>query len=135
MRKLHIAVFVAFLVLLAGCTSQQASPQPAAVPAHLTNCDYSGSWNTDWGTMQLTQTGNEVSGNYTYKSGRVSGTVTDGVMSGKWYQSPSFSEPQDAGDLMFYFTTDCNAFSGDWRYGTGTAGSAWNGTWFGTKNS
>jgi heat shock protein HslJ len=148
MSKLYIVAFVAFVLLFAGCASQTSqkpvstsSPQPAAptapagTPAHLTNCGYSGTWNTDWGTMQLSQTGNKVSGTYTHDSGMINGTISDGVFVGRWSESPSYAEPDDAGDAMFYFGKDCNSFSGNWRYGTGAAGAAWDGTWFGTKLS
>ena len=104
-------------------------------PPALASCTYSGNWNTDWGTMTLVQTGSTVSGNYTWDSGRISGTVSNGKFIGKWSESPTYSEPDDAGDAEFEFTTDCNSFTGNWRYGTGGAGAAWSGTWVGTKVS
>ena len=139
MKAFFVLAIAAVAILLFGCVgTSQSSPQPATpagVPAHLTNCGYSGSWNTDWGAMQLSQAGSEVSGNYTHDSGRISGTVSDGVFVGKWSESPTYSEPNDAGDAEFYFATDCSSFTGKWRYGTGSAGAAWDGTWFGSKSS
>ncbi len=156
-NQMILAILVAAIALF-GCASPQSSggtavPQkqnaPATtqnasgaaghaqaasgLPVHLTNCDYTGTWNTDWGTMQLSQSGNHVKGNYTYDSGRLDGTINDGVFVGKWSESPTYSEPDDAGDAEFYFTKDCSAFTGNWRYGTGSAGAPWDGTWFGTK--
>jgi hypothetical protein len=107
---------------------------PSDVPAHLSTCIYTGTWNTDWGTMVLAQEGTKVTGTYTHDSGKVSGTLVDGVYVGKWSESPSYGEPGDAGDMVFYFTKDCNGFSGTWHYGAHTSG-AWSGTWVGTKVS
>ena len=109
-----------------------AAQLPAGIPAHLTNCQYSGSWNTDWGTMQLSQDGSKVTGTYTHDSGKLLGTLVDGVYVGKWSEYPSYSEPGDAGDMVFYFTKDCNGFTGNWQYGVHTTGG-WSGTWVGTK--
>jgi len=82
--------------------------------------------------MQLAQDGTKVTGTYTHDSGKVAGTLVDGVYVGKWSEYPSYAEPGDAGDMVFYFTKDCNSFSGTWHYGTHTSG-AWSGTWVGTK--
>lgn len=107
---------------------------PAGVPAHLSGCIYTGSWSTDWGAMELLQEGSKVTGTYTHDSGKVSGTLADGVFVGKWSEYPSYSEPGDAGDMVFYFTKDCSSFSGTWHYGVHTTGG-WSGTWVGTKVS
>lgn len=120
----------------AAAPSGATSPAlPSGVPAHLSNCDYSGKWTTDWGTMELEQEGTAVTGTYTHDSGKVSGTLVDGVYVGKWSEYPSYSEPGDGGDLVFYFTKDCNGFSGTWQYGVHPDGAGWSGTWVGTKSS
>ena len=62
------------------------------------------------------------------------GTLVNGVFVGKWSEYPSYSEPGDAGDAVFYFTNDCNSFSGPWQYGVHTTG-AWSGGWVGSKAS
>jgi hypothetical protein len=116
----------------------QAETQPAVpsdVPAHISSCNYAGKWETDWGTMVLAQQGNKVTGNYTWDSGKVSGTIVDGVFVGTWSEAPSYAPDKDAGDLVFYFTKDCNSFSGNWNYGTHKPGTSWSGTWVGKKVS
>ena len=111
-----------------------AGTLPPDVPEHLTSCVYSGTWDTDWGTMTLVQDGLEVTGTYTHDSGKINGIIVDGVFMGKWSEDPSYSEPNDAGDAVFYFTENCNSFSGIWNYGVYTSGE-WSGTWVGTKVS
>jgi hypothetical protein len=107
---------------------------PAGVPAHLSSCSYSGNWNTDWGAMVLQQDGAKVTGTYTHDAGKIAGTLVDGVFVGKWTESPTYSEPGDGGDTVFYFTKDCNGFTGSWHYGVHTSGG-WSGGWVGTKVS
>jgi hypothetical protein len=105
---------------------------PAGTPVHLSNCVYSGKWNTDWGAMVLAQDGTKVTGTYEHDAGKLAGTLVDGVFVGKWTESPTYSEPGDGGDTVFYFTKDCNGFTGTWHYGVHTSG-AWSGGWVGTK--
>jgi hypothetical protein len=120
---------------LSGTVADAAAPAlPSGVPVHLSNCNYAGTWSTDWGTMALAQDGSKVTGTYTHDSGKVAGTLVDGVYVGKWSEYPSYSEPGDAGDMVFYFTDDCGSFSGTWHYGVHTSGG-WSGTWVGTKAS
>lgn len=107
---------------------------PAGVPTHLSSCNYAGNWDTDWGTMQLKQSGSIVEGTYTWDSGKIRGTITDGVFVGKWSESPSYSEPNDGGDAIFYFTSDCNSFTGKWHYGVHASGD-WSGGWVGKKKA
>ena len=116
----------------AAAAPSSAANLPADVPAHLSSCTYSGNWNTDWGAMVLKQEGSKVTGTYTHDSGKLSGTLVDGVFVGKWSEYPSYSEPRDAGDTIFYFAKDCNGFTGTWHYGVHTSG-AWSGGWVGTK--
>ncbi len=84
--------------------------------------------------MALKQEGSKVTGTYTWDSGKLTGTLVDGVFVGKWSESPSYSEPGDGGDTVFYFTKDCNSFTGNWQYGVHTTGG-WSGTWVGTKTA
>ncbi len=113
-----------------------ASAQPIATPstpAHLTNCSYNGIWTSNWDDMNFTQTGSTVTGTYAHDSGRLNGTVIDGIFIGRWSESPSYLEPDDAGDVVLYFANDCNSFSGTWQYGSHPSGAAWDGLWLGTK--
>ena len=119
-----------------GAAGGATSPAlPSDVPAHLSSCSYTGEWSTDWGTMELEQEGSKVTGTYTHDSGKLEGTLVDGVYVGKWSEYPSYSEPGDGGDMVFYFTKDCSSFSGTWQYGVHPDGAGWSGTWVGTKSS
>ncbi len=122
-------------VRLYGTAQASAAPAlPEDVPTHLNSCQYSGSWSTDWGAMALNQDDSKVTGSYTWDSGKLAGTLVDGVFVGKWSESPSYSEPRDGGDAIFYFTKDCSSFTGNWHYGVHPSGTGWSGTWVGTKS-
>ena len=51
------------------------APAPTPVPAA---ADFSGTWiSPEWGEMKLVQSGNEVSGTYTWDDGKIEGTIVD----------------------------------------------------------
>lgn len=94
------------------------------------SCDWSGTWNTDWGTMQLQQSGDKVTGNYTHDQGRIDGTAFGSQLVGTWSEAPSYSPPDDGGDLEIVMSEDCQSFSGSWRYGSE---GGWSGGWTGSR--
>jgi hypothetical protein len=99
-------------------------------------CSFAGIWDTDWGMMTLTQSGSQVTGSYPHDNGRFSGSVSGSTVRGTWSESPSYTPPNDAGDVELTLSSDCNSFTGRWRYGTtGKWGSSasWDGSWSGTK--
>jgi hypothetical protein len=103
-----------------------------------TGCSFTGTWDTDWGPMTLTQSGNQVTGTYEHDNGRFTGTVTGSTVRGTWSESPSYAPPNDAGDAELTLGSNCKSFSGLWRYGTtGAWGSSasWDGTWTGSLKS
>jgi hypothetical protein len=94
-----------------------------------TACSFAGNWSTNWGDMQLSVSANKVTGDYTHDSGKIAATLNKNVLVGKWSESPSYAEPNDAGDMEFQLSDDCKSFTGNWRYGsTGD----WSGGWTGT---
>lgn len=98
-----------------------------AAPPPLLN--WAGEWNTDWGTMILTQDGSSVVGTYTYDSGRITATVQGDTLVGTWSEAPSYAPPVDAGDFVLTISADRKSFTGAWRYGsTGEMSGGWNGT-------
>ncbi len=108
-----------------------ATPVPTATPTPTTvSCNWSGTWDTEWDTMVLVQTGNNVTGTYEYQGGHINGTVSGNKLTGTWSESPTYSPPDDAGDVELTISVDCNSITGQWRYGT-TGG--WNGSWSGTR--
>ena len=84
---------------------------------------FSGQWKTNWGMMKLNQSGN---GNYTHDKGKISGSVRGKTLIGTLSEAPTYSPPNDAGDVEFILSTDGNTFSGKWRYGSkGNWKSGW----------
>jgi TolB-like protein len=93
-----------------------------ATKAPITGTGWSGTWNTDWGKMTLNEQGNHVTGTYTFKNGRIDGTVSGGVLSGKWTQS------NGSGRFEFTMSDDGRTFNGIWGYGEGLDNGIWKGT-------
>jgi hypothetical protein len=81
-------------------------------------CTYQGKWDTKYGSIVLEEIGDRVEGSYSLNDGRIRGTVKDNTLLGKWSQKPSYSEPNDAGDVEFRLSDDGKSFKGRWRYGS-----------------
>jgi hypothetical protein len=97
----------------------QPQPQPQPKPGTQDgSCQFTGNWDTEWGNMTLTQNGTSLTGTYDYEGGRINGTVDGNTATGTWSESPSYQPPLDAGDFTFTLSSDCKAFTGDWRYGS-----------------
>ena len=95
---------------------------------------WAGTWNTNWGTMYLTQSTGRVTGTYAYDKGKIEGSISKNlsgnILAGTWSESPSYAPPDDAGDIEFTLSPDGNSFTGKWRYGSS---GDWDGTWTGTR--
>jgi hypothetical protein len=91
--------------------------------------DWTGTWQTNWGAMILTQRGDTVEGEYEHDSGKIKGILSKNgkVVRGRWSESPSYKAPNDAGDIEFTLTSD-NEFTGKWKYGSGGSWSTWTGS-------
>jgi hypothetical protein len=87
----------------------------------------SGVWETNYGTMKLTQSGTSVSGSYTHDKGKIQGVMKKGVFIGKWSEAPTYRSPDDSGRVTLEFSSDCTSFSGTWDYGQNSGGGAWHG--------
>ncbi len=86
-------------------------------------------WSTTYGMMTLTQTGNQVSGNYEHSNGHITGTVSGNVLTGTWSEAPTYTAPDNAGDVQLTISPDGKTFTGGWRYGSsGSWTMNWNGT-------
>jgi hypothetical protein len=90
---------------------------------------WSGTWETTYGTMTLTQTGNQVSGNYEHSNGHITGTVSGNVLTGTWSEAPTYAPPDNAGDVQLTISSDGKTFTGGWRYGSS---GSWTMNWTGT---
>lgn len=91
-----------------------------------------GEYETEWGSLSLVQNGNSVTGKYSYDEGRLEGTLTGMTLSGKWFETPSFEPPDDAGLFEFVFSDDLKSFTGMWKYGF-EPGPLTAGSWSGRK--
>lgn len=117
---------VALLLVTAGLRPSPVAAQQSDAPA----CEVTGSWSSSWGNMELTQSGSSVTGSYTWDSGKLDGSISGSILSGKWSEAPSYSEPNDGGDIVFTFAADCASMTGKWRYGSS---GSWFEDWSGTK--
>lgn len=94
--------------------------------------DVTGEWRTDFGNMTLKQENGKVTGNYSYRGGRINvrieGTIGGNVLTGSWSESPSYAPPESAGYFRFTFTKD--SFAGTYAQGfsTGYGERKWTGT-------
>jgi len=92
---------------------------------------WGGDWKTEqWGKMYLFQEGNQVTGDYEHDNGKLVGTVSGATLKGTWSEAPSYSPPDDAGDVELTMSSGGNSFTGRWRYGSS---GDWDGTWSGER--
>lgn len=90
--------------------------------------NWTGTYETNWGKMYLTQKGQIVTGTYEHDTGKITAKVSGYQLLGTWSESPSYKAPSDAGEIMFTLSKDGKSFSGKWRYGNSGNWSAWTGT-------
>lgn len=104
---------------------------PAVLSSQAVSCDWSGDWALDWGKwdgkehkddkMTLTQTGDRVTGSYTWHEGKIDGKITGDKLKGKW------TEKDNNGQFEFTMISDCKSFEGVWGYLNGIGDGYWNG--------
>jgi hypothetical protein len=109
-----------------------ALPAATAQVVPPSTCPWTGTWDTEFGPLRLTQSGNTVSGAYDWDQGVISGTVSGNVLRGTWNETPSRQPPTDAGEVALTMRDDCQSFTGQWRYGSS---EAWRTGWFGQRVS
>jgi hypothetical protein len=94
---------------------------------------WAGEWNSNWGKMVFTQSGNVVTGTYTHDSGKLTGTISGNKLIGTWSEAGTYAPPNDAGDVELTMSEDGKSFTGKWRYGsTGNYNSS---SWTGTRTT
>jgi hypothetical protein len=91
-------------------------------------CKWTGTWDTTYGAMELVQKGSNVTGTYESDGGKIKGSVAGKVFTGIWSEQPDYKAPDNAGDMKFTMASDCQSFTGQWRYGTEGDYSDWEGT-------
>ncbi|WP_319508931.1 hypothetical protein [uncultured Methanolobus sp.] len=95
------------LEVLAGTTidSQQAGfentkttealPTPqSGFEAESTSGSFIGEWDSNWGDMTITQSGDKIIGEYAHDDGKIEGVVNGDVFIGTWSESPSYAVPK-----------------------------------------
>ena len=82
---------------------------------------WTGEWDTNWGRMNLTQTGNTVTGTYVHQQGTIFGTVLGNRLQGTWHQTGN----NRSGYIDFIMSDDGMSFHGYWRWDDETARRIW----------
>lgn len=131
-RRVSLLLMVLMALCLwpaASITSSGSNPANNTLAKNLSNCSWTGNWNTYFGNMTLKESGSTVVGTYEADGGRINGTVSGNKLVGTWSDAPTYSPPTQAGDIEFNLSADCNSFSGRWRYGSeGNWSTNWSGT-------
>lgn len=100
-NALHIIVPLGSLVFV----NEKNKPQGEAP-------NFTGTWETDFGKMTLTQSGAKVSGSYDYYGGKIDGEIrADGKLYFEWSQTNN-----KHGKGVFELATGGGSFSGWWDY-------------------
>jgi hypothetical protein len=110
-------------------TIKQPTIATAIHPQSTGTGPWAGTWDTSYGIMQLTQSGDQVTGTYELNSGRISGTVSGSTFTGTWSEGPSSLHPDSSGEVILTLAADGNSFDGKWRYDSTGDWDGWTGTW------
>jgi hypothetical protein len=93
--------------------------------------NWSGTWETDWGTLVIRQNGTTVTGTYDYyENCEISGTVQNNKLMGTYIEKKG-SDEEKTGLFEFYMLQGGNSFKGWWGDDQ-NATAEWN-TWDGSK--
>ena len=92
----------------------------------LATCDWSGTWTTSVGwSITFVQSGFNVEGTFTPRSGRIEGMRLGSNLEGGWSHLPDHAPPNHAGSFDIDISPNCNTFSGQYRKGYAHHGNAW----------
>lgn len=76
--------------------------------------DWTGTWETNYGKVELQQANNTVTGVYVLKQGRINGRTYSNKLIGEWSEAPSYAPPNDAGEFEILMDQSGRAFKGKW---------------------
>jgi hypothetical protein len=110
-----------------GDVAAASTSSPGSGTATTTN-NITGTWNTDFGKMVITQSGSTVHGEYDHDDGKLDGILSGKTLTGRWSESPSYKGPSDAGGVVLTFSDNYASFSGTWGYDQASTGGSWSGT-------
>lgn len=82
-----------------------------AIGADLT---WTGTWETNYGKVELSQAGSSVTGVYVLKQGRINGQASSDKLVGQWAEAPSYAPPNDAGEFEIRMDPSGRSFIGKW---------------------
>ncbi len=126
-RATLAACGLSIAVALLACKNTGKGNDDGPEPATAANAaaTFSGTWDTPWGPVAMTQSGTEVSGSYTGPfTGTLQGTVTGNVLDATWVQTNG-----ERGKARLSLASDGSRFTGTWGGGSSaTNGGPWNGT-------
>ncbi|MCX6399336.1 MAG: hypothetical protein NTX33_05325 [Propionibacteriales bacterium] len=96
--------------------------------------EHQGGWETSFGRMTFTVTGDRFRGAYDGEAGTVTGIVDGAQVVGEWYESLNSVECEIErggttywGTFTFDFAADGNSFEGAWGYCDEAQESGWSG--------
>ena len=90
---------------------------------------FAGTWETEWGTLELRVEGVRVTGTYDPNAGRVEGLAGGNTLHGQWVQHHVAGRGISWGRMTLTLAADRRSFTGSWSYGDDNApgGGSWNG--------
>jgi hypothetical protein len=96
---------------------------PTLTPTVMPGDTWTGTWDTTYGNMQLSQSDGSVTGTYEVDQGTIEGTVQGNKLIGTWHEGEG-----DAGEFEFTLSPDGNSFVGGWRVNSSEDWTEWTGT-------
>ena len=94
-------------------------------PAVQAQGKFAGKWDTDYGSLTMTQNGNKVTGTYHDGAASLEGTVEKNRLTFTW------TETAGKGDGEFTLSEDGKSFKGKWRNQGDQTWHDWDGTYEG----
>ena len=97
--------------------------------------NWQGLWNTSEGKMNLSQTGNSVTGVYNQDDGKIQGTVANNILDGYWIESSSARKCSTSklnsfhwGRISWELSPNQQNFMGKWSYCDDKPDAVWTGS-------
>ena len=113
-------------ILASGCVKGPGYPDPRPYPGG--EAQVGGRWTSNWGKMQLRQTGKEVEGTVEYRSGKIRGTLQGDLLLFDWSQPSNRAEGvlSAKGKGWMRIAHDGQRMEGAWGYRDRyTGGGSW----------
>ncbi|MFL5329056.1 MAG: hypothetical protein ACJ8C4_09075 [Gemmataceae bacterium] len=91
---------------------------------------FAGTWQTNYGQLNIEIEGDQVYGTYGNLGGEIEGVVGGNRATGKWNQQAANSHGATWGDFVLILQRNGEQFSGQWTYGDDMypEGGVWSGT-------